>query len=145
METAAFPAVSRLLAVAMIGALVLAAARAWQPLVNASWTTGGAALMAGALLSMAWLGYWIVFSRTRLEGEMLVQTWIWTKRTRTDEVAQLKLVFLPWLSWVVAPRLLVRQRGGAVLWFQAADVRLLQAFAERVARQSALRTTSATA
>ena len=135
LESPAFPRLPRWLAVALIALLVLAALRASPQLLNASWTTSSLLLMLGAGLTIAWLGYWIVFSRTRLEGQSLVQTWLWTKCTRVDEVAQLKLVFMPGLVWLVAPRLLVRQRSGAVLWFQAADVRLLQAFAERVARQ----------
>ena len=135
LESPAFPRLPRWLAVALIALLVLAALRASPQLLNASWTTSSLLLMLGAGLTIAWLGYWIVFSRTRLEGQSLVQTWLWTKCTRVDEVAQLKLVFVPGLVWLVAPRLLVRQRSGAVLWFQAADVRLLQAFAERVARQ----------
>ena len=135
LESPAFPRLPRWLAVALIALLVLAALRASPQLLNASWTTSSLLLMLGAGLTIAWLGYWIVFSRTRLESQSLVQTWLWTKRTRVDEVAQLKLVFVPGLVWLVAPRLLVRQHSGAVLWFQAADVRLLQAFAERVARQ----------
>ena len=134
-ESPAFPRLSRWLAVALIGLLALAALRAAPALLNASWTSSSLLLMLGAALTIAWLGYWIVFSRTRLEGQTLVQTWIWTKRTRVDEVAQLKLVFVPGLVWLVAPRLLVRQRSGAVLWFQAADVGLLRAFGERVAEQ----------
>ena len=135
LESPAFPRLSRWLAVALIVLLALAALRAAPQLLSASWTTSSLLLMLGAGLTIAWLGYWIVFSRTRLEGGTLVQTWIWTKRTRVDQVAQLKLVFVPGLVWLVAPRLLVRQHGGSVQWFQAADVKLLQAFGERVAQQ----------
>lgn len=135
LESPAFPRLSRWLAVALIVMLALAALRASPQLLSASWTLNSLLLMLGAGLTIAWLGYWIVFSRTRLEDQTLVQTWIWTKRTRVDEVAQLKLVFVPGLVWLVAPRLLVRQRSGAVLWFQAADVQLLRAFGERVAQQ----------
>lgn len=135
LESPAFPRLPRLLAVALIVLLVLAALRAAPQLLSAQWTGSGLALLLGAGLTIGWLGYWIVFSTTRLQGPALQQTWLWTKRTRVEDVAQLKLVHVPGLAWLVAPRLLVRQRGGAVLWFQAADVQLLQAFAERVARQ----------
>jgi hypothetical protein len=121
------------MALAMILLLALAAARASQRLMGADWTVSSLLLMIGAWLVIAWLGYWIVHSRTRLEGPLLVQTWIWTKRARIDDVAHLKLVYVPGLSWLLAPRLLVRQRSGGVQWFQASDPQLLRSFCERVA------------
>ena len=67
---------------------------------------------------------------------MLSQTWLWNRRAHANEVTQLKLVHLRSLQKIVAPRLLVRRRNGAVAWFHSADPRLLTAFSERVAAQA---------
>jgi hypothetical protein len=91
-----------------------------------------------AFVCIIWVGYWILRSRTRFDGEALTQTWLWTKHETAANIAQLKLVHWRWLQQIVAPRLLVRSRTGAITWFNAADARLLTAFAERVARQGLL-------
>ena len=43
-------------------------------------STGNLVIYGGAMLCISWVGYWIVMSRIRLEGEVLTQTWLWTKR-----------------------------------------------------------------
>jgi hypothetical protein len=93
-------------------------------------------VIAAAALCVVWVGYWIVYSRTRLEGDVITQTWLWNKREDAANTAQLKLVHWRWLQRIVAPRLLVRRRNGAITWFHAADGRLLVGFAERVATRS---------
>lgn len=137
LESAAFPRLVRWLAIAMILALAICGAMASDELRRAAWSSGSLWLFTAAWLSIAWLGYWIVHSRTRLVGDTLVQTWLWTKRSEVQDVAQLKLVHWAWVDGIVAPRLLVRQRSGAVLWFNAADARILRAFCDQVAGRSA--------
>ncbi|MFT3665274.1 hypothetical protein [Piscinibacter sp.] len=133
LESAAFPRTLRWGAFALIGLVVVAALRARAALAGAAWSAGGIALLAGAWLLIAWLGYWLQASRTRLDGDTLSQTWLWRKQARAAEVTQLKLVHWPRLEWLVAPRLFVRQRNGSMLWFHAADAALLRGFCERVA------------
>ena len=135
LESAAFPPFLRYAAIVLMVALFIGALLASPEMRRATWTASGLALMAAAWVSIAWFGYWLLHSRTRLEADTLTQTWIWTKRCRAADVASLKLVHLQWIDGIVAPRLLVRQRNGALLWFQAADSRILRGFAERVARQ----------
>jgi hypothetical protein len=103
---------------------------------STAWSAASLAVVATAALCVVWVGYWIVYSRTRLEGDVLTQTWLWNKREDAANASQLKLVHWPWLQRIVAPRLLVRRRNGAVTWFHAADARLLIGFAERVAARS---------
>ncbi|MEG1733479.1 MAG: hypothetical protein RR283_00475, partial [Comamonas sp.] len=89
--------------------------------------------LAGVLL--AWVGWWMVFSRTRYADDELVQTWLWDKRVHAREVATFKIVHWPWLQFIVSPRMLVRKRNGGMTWMHSADVRLLVAFGESVVRQ----------
>ena len=135
LDCAAFPRGARIVAVLLTLLLAVAGAMASTELRQAQWTATGLALLAAAWLCIAWMGYWILHSRTRLDGDTLLQTWIWDKRCRVQDVAQLKLVHWRWVDGIVAPRLLVRQRGGAVLWIDAADARLLRQFCEQVGRQ----------
>ncbi|WP_232076674.1 hypothetical protein [Variovorax sp. PBL-H6] len=104
---------------------------------SAEWSTPSLLLFAGAAVCIVWVGYWIVYSRTRLEGDVLTQTWIWNRRADAGKVTQLKLVHWRWVDRIVAPRLLVRQ-GPTVTWFHSSDARLLTGFAERVAERMAL-------
>jgi hypothetical protein len=133
LESPAYPRLMRVLAAVFV--MVLAGLGLWSipALSAATWTTGGIALFALGALCIGWMGYWIVRGRTRLDGDELMQTWVWDKRVRASQVAQLKLVHWRALDRIVAPRLLVRQRNGAIAWFHSADARLLIEFSNRVA------------
>lgn len=136
LESAAYPPLVRALAVAMVLGLLGFGLWSVPALRLVNWPLATWAVYGLALACIAWVGYWIFYSRIRLEGEVLTQTWLWTKREQAGEVAQLKLVHWRWLEQVMAPRLLVRRRNGAITWFHAADARLLTGFAERVAQRS---------
>lgn len=136
LESPAYPPLVRTLAVILVVDVVGFGLWSVPALQSADWYAGSLAVLALAMVCIVWVGYWILNSRTRLEGDLLTQTWLWTKREHAGEVAQLKLVHWRWLERVVAPRLLVRRRNGAITWIHSADARLLQDFAERVAALS---------
>ena len=133
LESPAYPPLLRTLAVVLVIDLIAFGVWTIPALRRAEWSAAGLAVFALAGVCIVWVGYWILASRTRLEGEVLTQTWLWTKREHARDVAQLKLVHWRWLERVVAPRLLVRRRNGAISWVHSADARLLTGFAERVA------------
>ena len=134
-ESPAFPRVARILVVLLLVDLVLMGLWVSPRLLEADWSTSSALLFVSAALLVLWMGSWIVRSRTRLEDDVLTQTWLWNKRTSVAEVASLKLVYLPWLQRWIAPRLLVRRRGGGVTWFNSADPQLLLEFVGKVAQR----------
>ena len=136
LESPAYPPLVRTLAVILVVDVVGFGLWSVPALHSADWYAGSLAVLALAMVCIVWVGYWILNSRTRLEGDLLTQTWLWTKREHAGEVAQLKLVHWRWLERVVAPRLLVRRRNGAITWVHSADARLLEGFAERVAALS---------
>lgn len=137
LESPAYPPLVRTLAVVLVVDVIGFGLWSVPALRSADWSTGSLAVLALAGVCIAWMGYWIVYSRTRLEGDVLTQTWLWTKREKAENVAQLKLVHWPWLQRIMAPRLLVRRRNGAITWFHSADATLLTGFAERVAERAA--------
>lgn len=129
-EGPAFGRSARLLATAVMLALLVAAWRAAAgPTLDAA-SGSVKALLAATLAMMAWLYLWILRSRTRVEGGVIAQTWLWNKRVDTAAVVNAKFVYVPGLAWLIAPRLIVRTRDGVVTQFHAADAAVLSAFAE---------------
>ncbi|MDF1484319.1 hypothetical protein PY257_03850 [Ramlibacter sp. H39-3-26] len=134
MESAAFPAPVRVLAILVVAGLAAFALWSLPALRGAAWSAGSLALFALAGLCIAWTGWWIVHGKTRFDGVRISQSWLWgPKSAEVHDVAHLKLVHWQALERIVAPRLLVRRRNGSLTWFHAADARLLTAFAARVA------------
>jgi len=133
LESPAFPPLLRTLAVVLVVDLFAFGIWSLPSLRTADWTTSALVVMGIAAVCVVWVGYWIVYSRTRLEDDVLVQTWLWDKRVSVQDVAQLKLVHIRMLERVIAPRLLVRRRMGGITWFHSSDPAVLIAFGERVA------------
>ena len=136
LESPAYPPLLRVLSVVIVVDVIGFALWSLPALRSTTWSAGSLALLSLAGIGVLWMGWWIVYSRTRLEGDVLSQTWLWNRRAHANEVTQLKLVHLRPLQKIVAPRLLVRRRNGAIAWFHSADPVLLTAFAERVAAQA---------
>jgi hypothetical protein len=93
-----------------------------------------------AALAMMFYTWWCVLrSRTRLDCAQLQQTWIWDKKMELRELAYGKLVRIPGLDWLVAPRLYVRALTGKFAVFYAADPRMIAEFQRLVAELKAFR------
>lgn len=135
-ESAAFPPLLRTLAVVLVVDLFAFALWSLPSLRSTSWSASSLFVFGVAGVCVTWVGYWIVYSRTRLEGDVLTQTWLWDKRVRAEDVAQLKLVHIRMLERVIAPRLLVRRRFGGITWFHAYDPQVLVAFGQQVAQRA---------
>ena len=136
LESAAFPPLLRTLAVVLVVDLFAFALWSLPSLRTTAWSATSLAVFGVAGLCVVWVGYWIVYSRTRLEGDVLTQTWLWNKRVSAADVTQLKLVHIRMLERVIAPRLLVRRRYGGITWFHAYDPKVLVAFGQRVAQRA---------
>lgn len=81
-------------------------------------------LMAwGLMAATVWA---IERSRTRLDSEELVQTWLWTKRMQVRELAYARLIRWAPLDWLIAPRLYLRNLSGRFTVIYCADPLLLE-------------------
>ena len=136
LESPAYPPLLRVLSVVIVVDVIGLALWSLPALRGTTWSAGSLALLSLAGIGVLWMGWWIVYSRTRLDGDVLSQTWLWNRRAHANEVTQLKLVHWRPLQKIIAPRLLVRRRNGAIAWFHSADPVLLTAFAERVAARA---------
>lgn len=135
LECSAFPHAVRRLAMLLMAGLAVGAAVTSTDLRSVDWHTHSVVLFLLAYLCIAWMGYWILHSRTRLAGGELTQTWLWTKRAHVRDVASMKLVHWAWVDALIAPRLLVRQKSGGISWFHAADATVLREFMAQVVQQ----------
>jgi hypothetical protein len=92
-----------------------------------------------ALAIMLYTWWWIVRSRTRLDGQELYQSWMWDKKMELRELAYGKLVRVRGLDWLIAPRLYVRTLTGKFAVFYAADPKMISEFERLVVELKAFR------
>jgi hypothetical protein len=85
-------------------------------------------LVLGGLATLVLFNYWVIKSRTHVDARVIRQTWIWPKQVLWADVTQAKMIYVPWLAWLIAPRLVVRGGAGMVTLFHAADDEVLKAF-----------------
>lgn len=127
-EGASFSAGMKGLATAIVLSL---AGLAWQAFMGGAWAQleGNARWATGLLCSLVATGYWgILSSQTSIDARAIRQTWLWEKRVLLADITQVKLIHVPGLSWLIAPRLVVRSGGLGTTTFHAADARVLSAF-----------------
>ena len=128
----AFPMAVRLLATAMVAGMAGWGLAIRAELGAAGWNLTAAVVVGGSAVLVAWCLVWMWRSRTRVDAQGIHQTWIWDKHVRWDQIAQARMVGVPYLQWLITPRLVVRPRGGGVLTFHSADPRVLGVFATYV-------------
>ena len=133
-EGAAFTLTIKALAVLLVLGIAVYVVRLWPEQGWLTWGWQSLGFMAATLVVvLACLGY-ICWSRVRIDDTHIEQTWLWRKRVAIAEISQLKFIYVPYLSWLIAPRLVVRL--GVTGWyvFHAADRRVLQRFYQLAVR-----------
>ena len=103
---------------------------------RASWPS---LLFLGLVLAFVGAGYVsILRSRTRINATHIEQDWIVDKRVAIADITQVKFIYVPGLTWLVTPRLIVKARFPGSMVFHAADARVLKAFARLAIGESPL-------
>lgn len=128
-EGAAFPWMVKALASLLMAALVFWGLRVAGQIAVASWPASAIAFMVVVLVVIALCYYWILRSRTMVDATCIQQSWLWPKKVDLADITQAKFIYVPYMSWLIAPRLVVRARGRGMFVFHAADRRVLQVFA----------------
>lgn len=128
-EGPAFPVVVRCLVTALTLWVFAAGWRVVdQPVIREA---SGAAkgLVVAGLGVLLIVTFWVWRSRTTVTPTEIRQTWIWSKRVAWTDVSHAKMIYVPYLAWLVAPRLIVRSgAAGMVTVFHAADHEVLHTF-----------------
>ena len=127
-EGPAFPALIKVMATFMVLALIYWGAAALLQAGPASLSTGSWLLVGGAFAITLVVYVWILKSRTSIDDVAIEQTWLWKRRVELAEISQAKFIYIPWLSWLLAPRLIVRA-GPGVRVFYCADPGVIMEFA----------------
>ena len=91
-----------------------------------SWQEVGSVLAGLALLLAGQI--YILRSKTTIDREYISQSWSFRKRVRIANIAECKLVYIPFLSWLITPRLVIRVGIAHFFVFYAADPAVLRAF-----------------
>jgi hypothetical protein len=74
-----------------------------------------------AWLLLAWTGWQVRRSRTRMDASGLDQTWIWHKHMPMENLAYSQLIRIRGLEWLIAPRFYLRTLDGKFAVFYIAD------------------------
>ena len=126
------PAFTRLvkgLAHGLMALLVITGARSAELLIadRRHWLTALVMLLLAAVAILCY--WWMLNSRTTVSATHLRQTWWKTKQVAIADITQTKLILVPGLTWLIAPRLVVSTREPGTTVFHAAEPRLIAAFA----------------
>ena len=128
-EGPAFTALIKLLASVLVGALIVWGARASRLMDWQAFSLSAGLVWAAALAIVLVVYYWILKSRTSIKNGMIEQTWVWKKQVSIADIRQAKFIYLPALSWLIAPRLVVRT-GSSYHTFNGGTEALLTEFAK---------------
>ncbi len=138
------PAFSKTFKLIAIGVVLMAWAWSWQLwfLDVLSLNLQSSGWIAAALAMMSYTLWHVLRGRTQVNAQAIEQSWVWNKRMEMSEMAYAKLVRVPGLEWLVAPRLYTRSFAGKMAVFYTADPALLAVFSRleselRAARASA--------
>lgn len=127
-EGASFSSVMKALATLLMLGLAFAAGQVLLQGAWAQWDPGARFFIAVAMVVLL-AGYWgILSSRTSVDGRSIRQSWLWRKEVALADITQLKLIHVRGLSWLVAPRLVVRSGSLGLTTFHVADPQVLEAF-----------------
>lgn len=127
-EGAAFPFLVKAIATLLMISLVYWGYQAARVVFSQGMSYPILLLFIAAFVLTFVVYYWILRSRTSINSNVIEQTWIWHKQVSIAKISQLKFIYIPYLSWLLAPRLVVRS-GVQVHVFHSADPRVLAAFA----------------
>jgi hypothetical protein len=135
MECSAFTPVFKVLAVLLV---TLPFAWGWQMVSTHALdlTLQSSGWFGAALCLMVYTEWHILRGKTRLDANTLQQSWVWTKRVQLGDLAYAKLIRIPGLDWLIAPRLYTRTYANKLAVFYASDTNMLTEF-KRLERELA--------
>ena len=95
----------------------------------------------GALLILKYTWWQILISRTEIQSDSIYQSWVWDKRLDMADLAYGKLIRVPGLEWLIAPRIYVRTLHGKFAVFYAASPEMVTEFERLVKELKVFRST----
>lgn len=124
-EGPSFPLLVKVLASALVLALLVGGARVSAKMADTDMGWSAYALFFGGLVLVLGSYLTILRSRTAISPTHIRQFGLWTREVALTDVSQAKLIYIPMLRWLIAPRLMVRVRGRGLYTFYTADPEVL--------------------
>lgn len=86
-------------------------------------------LLLGAAVMLGVSYYWFLQARTTIDEKGIRQTWLYTRQVTWSDVRGVKMLGIPYVSWIFPPRLVVRT-GNSFMTFNGGTQPLLIEFAK---------------
>lgn len=118
----------------LVGSIFYFGLKITSRLDEMSWSTLGFVAVVVLVIVFFQLSIW--FSKTHINQTHIYQTWMFHKRVEIKKIAQCKLIYVPFFSWIVTPRLVVRVGMANFFVFYAADPCVLEKFLALVYQKS---------
>ena len=88
---------------------------AYPALKNMQWSalsTQAKLVLGGGLALVAYTAYHIMVSRTTVAPTYIEQRFVFTRRMHLGDLSFAKFIYIPYLTWLIAPRLYIRSASG---------------------------------
>ena len=82
----------------------------------------------GGLALVAYTAYHIMVSRTTVSPTHIEQRFVFARRMHLGELSYAKFIYIPYLTWLIAPRLYIRSAQGKFMAIYGASHALHQQF-----------------
>jgi hypothetical protein len=135
MLSPAFSRPFKIMAVALLSGLAF-----WAYQLHGAQMVGTDYLWLWAAWSiMAYTVGHLLMGKTKLTAQSLEQTWIWHKKVELRDLAYVKLIRVPGLDWLIAPRVYVRTLMGKFTVIYACHPDMIEEFQRMSAELKAFR------
>ncbi len=117
----AFGPLQRLAALALATCLLISFAVLYRKgAIGVQWP-----LWFAALVVVEWSAYWVWNSRVTVDHEKIEQTWVWKKTVLKKNISSFNIVEMPFLNWLITPRVVVRTGSMQIITLPVAAPQVL--------------------
>jgi hypothetical protein len=129
-EGAAFSAAFKCISVLILAAI---AYWGWQALPVLGWLSLPKQvqwMLGGCVALVVYTLYHVMVSRTTVSPTEIQQNFVFNRRVHLGEVSFAKFIYIPYLTWLIAPRLFVRTASNKFAAFYGATHELHRVFGQ---------------
>lgn len=124
----------KLLSSMLVAGIAYLASKALHQIDDMSLASMGFVAAVALVIVFFQLSIW--FSTTHISDTHIYQTWMFKKKVAIKEIAQCKLIYVPFFSWIITPRLVVRVGMANFFVFYASNSQVLEKFLALVYKKS---------
>ena len=128
-EGPTFSLPTKIAAGSVVGLMLILGLHNADRLFAATWSVTALTLLPAAAAVTLVCYVRMLKSRTAIDSEYIHQDFFWSKKIALTDITQARFVYVPYMGWLVAPRLLVRVRSLGFFVFYAGNAGLQTAFA----------------